>query len=77
MTTVDRLERLSHDIDVCTAKLDRAIRIFNDASKKEDIGTLLEASAHVALHATKDMSWKKVLASKDRDKAVAALEKEL
>ena len=30
-----------------------------------------------ALHATKDMSWKKVLASKDRDKAIAALEKEL
>ena len=34
MTTVDRLERLSHDFDVYNAKLDRAIRIFNDASKK-------------------------------------------
>ena len=77
VTTVDRLERLSHDFDVYNAKLDRAIRIFNDASKKEDIGTLLEASTHMALHATKDMSWKKVLASKDRDKAIAALEKEL
>ena len=50
VTTVDRLERLSQDFDVHNAKLDRAIRIFNDASKKEDIGTLLEASTHMALH---------------------------
>ena len=43
----------------------------------QDAGTFLEASTHVALHAAKGMSWKWALASGDRGKAIAALEKEL
>ena len=45
-------------------------------AQTDDIAALLEASSILALHAQKDMSWKRTLAGPDRDKAIAAYEKE-
>ena len=43
----------------------------------ENIRTHLQAAHYLACIAQKDMSWKEVLNSKDRDLALAALDKEL
>jgi len=72
----DIVSKLDHDTAVFDASLEMAIRDFDRKSAKPDVGTHLQASGYLALHAQKDLSWKEALASKDRDKVIKALQSE-
>ena len=55
------------------------MQYWHEASlrKNPDTTAVLQTAEFIALNAQKDMSWKDVLNSKDRDLALAALDKEL
>ena len=59
--------------------LDGALNELSSNTKNinDTIGAQLQAADYMALHAQKDMSWKKASSSEHRDKAIEALNKEI
>ena len=55
------------------------MQYWHDASLRNSVDTtaVLQTAEFIALHAQKDMSWKQVLESKDRDLALEALDKSM
>ena len=76
LAQLDQIQRLDHDMEVFSARLDRAMRELH-ANDHEDPAAVIYAASEIAQHAQKDMNWKKALASEDKDAVIEALNLEL
>ncbi len=70
---MDQISKIDHELEVYCIKLSKAV----ESIKKDDPAAVIMAANIMASNAQKDMSWKKVLASEDREKAIEALNDEL
>ena len=73
LATMDQLSKLEHEVEIFSVKLARAVETVGES----DPAAVIMAANTMASNAQKDMSWKKVLASEDREQAIEALNKEL